>query len=325
MTDESPDANPSRAGRKLLSLRTPEDLVACVPVVFGFMPEESVVMMTLGGRQSFHARADLPSMIDLDQLASMLLEPVRRHTARTVAFLTVSEDPERARLALAVLAAMFEGAGVEVAAGVAVDGHRWWGLGDVDALAAGTPYDVTGHPFHADAVLRGEVLHRTRDDIAALVSLDAAAVAGVAAALASTPYEATDIDGLRAVAMARRGRGGDQEPTDLEVAWLLRALGEEGVADEVAAELTREQAKGYAAWWASIARRSPDPWSRHPAALAAMAAWLAGDGALAWCAVDRVRSVTADHPLAELVAELIETAESPIEWERRRRDLSRPA
>jgi hypothetical protein len=47
----------------------------------------------------------------------------------------------------------------------------------------------------------------------------------------------------------------------------------------------------------------------------AFAAWLAGDGALAWCAVDRCQAVEPDHSLAGLVAQLLESATSPDDWE----------
>ena len=43
----------------------------------------------------------------------------------------------------------------------------------------------------------------------------------------------------------------------------------------------------------------------------------AGDGALAWCAVDRGREVDPDHSLAGLVADLLEGAVPPTAWERR--------
>ena len=44
-----------------LTARTPEDVIAAVPLVLGFVPEESVVMLTFGGRHTFHARLDLPA------------------------------------------------------------------------------------------------------------------------------------------------------------------------------------------------------------------------------------------------------------------------
>ena len=38
-----------------------EDLLAVVPVVLGFEPADSIVMLTLGARHTFHARVDLPA------------------------------------------------------------------------------------------------------------------------------------------------------------------------------------------------------------------------------------------------------------------------
>ena len=43
-----------------LTARTPEDILAVVPVVLGFEPTESLVMLTFGSDPPFHARVDLP-------------------------------------------------------------------------------------------------------------------------------------------------------------------------------------------------------------------------------------------------------------------------
>ncbi len=59
--------------------RSPEDILAVVPVVLGFEPEESVVMLTFGGRHSFHARADLPGLADISSCAEQLLRPALSH------------------------------------------------------------------------------------------------------------------------------------------------------------------------------------------------------------------------------------------------------
>ena len=57
-------------------------------------------------------------------------------------------------------------------------------------------------------------------------------------------------------------------------------------------------------------RRPPTRWPA-PAALLAFAAWQAGDGALAWCAVDRCLEADPDYSLAGLVAELLTAAVPP--------------
>ena len=45
----------------------------------------------------------------------------------------------------------------------------------------------------------------------------------------------------------------------------------------------------YVEFWSDVVRRTPDELVPGPASVLAFAAWLAGDGALAWCAVDRRR------------------------------------
>ena len=55
-----------------------------------------------------------------------------------------------------------------------------------------------------------------------------------------------------------------------------------------------------------MVRRSPTELLAAPAALLAFAAWLAGDGALAWCAVDRCALADPDYRMAGLVAHTLE-------------------
>jgi hypothetical protein len=51
------------------------------------------------------------------------------------------------------------------------------------------------------------------------------------------------------------------------------------------------------------------------ATLLALAAWQAGNGALAWCALDRCFDVDEDYPLAGLVARLLTEAMPPEAWD----------
>jgi hypothetical protein len=48
----------------------------------------------------------------------------------------------------------------------------------------------------------------------------------------------------------------------------------------------------------------------------ALAAWQSGDGALAWCALDRCAEVDADHPLADVVTQVLVGALPPDVWDR---------
>ena len=70
--------------------------------------------------------------------------------------------------------------------------------------------------------------------------------------------------------------------------------------------------------WTDLVRRAPDGLVSGAAGVLAFAAWTQGDGALAWCAVDRCFEDEPDHSLGRLVAEALERATPPIEdWEAR--------
>jgi hypothetical protein len=67
--------------------------------------------------------------------------------------------------------------------------------------------------------------------------------------------------------------------------------------------------------WTDLVRRAPADLRAAPAAVLAMAAWFAGHGALAWCAVDRAEEAAPGHTLARLVGDLLAAAVAPTAWE----------
>jgi hypothetical protein len=106
---------------------------------------------------------------------------------------------------------------------------------------------------------------------------------------------------------------------------LALALRDPASRDEAWCGLTRDVARTHVELWSDVVRRVPDEVVAGPAAVLAVAAWLAGDGALAWCAIERCRAVEPDHTLARLVADLLDDACSPDLWEQVRAALGRGA
>ena len=83
-----------------LTARSPEDLLALVPVVLGFVPSDSVVMLTFGAEHTFHARVDLPEGRDeLPDVVAALLDPAVQHRVRRVVFVVYSRHERRAQRA----------------------------------------------------------------------------------------------------------------------------------------------------------------------------------------------------------------------------------
>jgi hypothetical protein len=95
---------------------------------------------------------------------------------------------------------------------------------------------------------------------------------------------------------------------------VLRAVAHQDLRDLVWCEMTRDSAPDHVVLWRDLVRRAPEPLAGPAAGVLAFAAWLAGDGALAWCAVERSLAADPDVVLARLVAQALESATPPSYW-----------
>jgi hypothetical protein len=292
-----------------LTARTPEDVLAAVPVVLGFEPCDSIVMLTFGGAETFHARVDLPPPSDVDEAVALLLDPATQHGVTRVLFVVYADDGPVVRSVVRRLRRDFTRSGVDVVEVLRTHGGRWFAPGRPGAPVAGVPYDVGDHRFRAQAVVEGIVVHGSRAELEAMLAPIPAAVEEVARevrrALPSVPGEIADLVDLRLEA----GRF-----TSLELARLLVGLLERQGLEAAWSGLSREAAPRHVRLWTDVVQRAPEHLVAGPAAALGLAAWLAGHGALAWCAVDRSRAVDPTHRLAALVAELLTRAVPPSTW-----------
>ncbi|CAB4697528.1 MAG: DUF4192 family protein [Actinobacteria bacterium] len=304
-----------------LTAHCPDDLLAMVPLVIGFTPEDSVVMLTFAARRAFHARVDLPPPERpdlLDDLSDALLEPAERHGVRLVAFVVHTEDADLARRAAAVLVAAFTGSGIEVIDALHADGLRWRpAVGQRAGLPAdGVPYDVSEHRFAAQAVVAGRVVHGTRAELARSVAADPERVAAVSLALEEPPVGPVARGDWRAVAVWVRGTIAHHiehrtVPSDAEAASILLAITTVRVRDAAWHLMLDAPVDQHVELWTDLVRRAPAALLAAPASLLGVAAWLAGHGALAWCAVDRCREHHPDYSLARLVEDALQQAMPP--------------
>lgn len=302
-------------------VRSPEDVLALVPVVFGFEPSESMVMLTFGADPPFHARVDLPARSDdIAEMATMLAEPARHHGAPYALLIVFSEHDRLADRALRATARSLADRGIEVIDALRADGHRWFpvpvfGGRSAEIPELGVPYDLSGHRFAAQAVYDGRVLHASREELAGSIAAVPGLVARVIPELAALGPQAPALDeGRWARELVVRHTERTTCPDDGEVARLLRGMLDVRVRDAACSPLCRDRARSHVELWTDVVRRAPDPLVPAPSAVLALAAWQAGDGALAWCAVDRCCEVEPDYSLAQLVGDLLTRAVAPQSW-----------
>ena len=226
-----------------LTARGPEDVLAMVPVVLGFVPEDSLVMLTFGAAQSFHARVDLPpDSAALREVVDALLDPAVRHGVRRVLLVAYTPDLRLAERVTGRVRDAFERRRIEVIGRLVADGRCWWPLPREEG-APGTPYDVSAHRFAAEAVLRGLVTHGSRADLSATLAAVPEAVAEVTRALAgrSGPDQPVAEAGWAAATVRRCVADGTTLPAG-DTARLLTGLRDLSVRDAAWTTLTRADA-----------------------------------------------------------------------------------
>lgn len=312
-----------------LTVRNEADLLALVPFTLGFVPEDSLVIVTFGrdGRP-FHARVDLPDdVLALEAVAAELVGAAVRNDAEVALVVVYTVDECLAEMADELVAPYLVAGGIRILTSIRADGSRWYPLdpdtGDPRRLQ-GVPYDITTHPLTSQSVLEGRVLYASRNEMQDSLSVvDPALVDAVDDAVTALPV----LGSVRSLLVAegqwamrctdRLLRGGPEVVTSCpaeELARLLRALAHRDIRDLVWNEIDRATAPAYVVLWRELVRRSPEQAVAAPAGLLAFSAWLAGNGALAWCAIDRALEADPDHKLAQLVAEALEMAMPPSRW-----------
>lgn len=310
-----------------LKARTPEDLLAMVPYILGFRPEHSLVLLTFGApTPTFHARVDLPDdPSEIPDVVALLVDPVRRHRVPRAVLIAYTDDTSLGEDALGLLATGLAVEGVEIVEMLQVRGNRWFSLmrrppGGDASCDPGVAFDERSHPFAAQAVLEGRVTLNSREELAdTLVGTDLEAIEQLGDAVMDWGGRWAERDlGHEALwvqeTVARCVADGVILSTT-DAGHLLVACQELPLRDVAWGQMSRDNAAQHVNLWRDVLRRTPPELEAVPATLLAFAAWLAGHGALAWCALDRATVADPDYSMARLVGDALEQALPPTSWE----------
>lgn len=299
-----------------LVVQSPDELIAAVPHVLGFKPEESIVLMPISQGLPC-ARIDLPRTAeDRDQVLRALRGPYGQHARRgaMVALVCVTEDRRSAELASQHLASGLAEVGVESKLRLWANGHRWV---ELNTGAAGNLSQHAADRVAATTVLAGAAQPAAnRASLAASLTGDREPLATVLLAArrdaeTSTPTRERDwaLDRLEQFHIDGR------RLSDPDAARLLVAVKTTATRDALWEDMSRDNTRSHIALWTDLTRRAPDEVRAAPAALLGFSSWLRGDGARAWCALDQVPA-SQPYPMAAIVASALQSGLHPREWER---------
>lgn len=312
--------------------RTPVDLLAVVPFVIGFHPEDSVVLLTFSEHDradtaSFHARVDLPLVEDQQrQVAGLLRDVATRHRARRVGLILYTDDVAAARLFADLMVPALVDDDIEVIDVIRVDGERFYAVDDDDD--PGTSYDLASHPFTASQVLLGRVAHDSRaalrDTLVGRDDEEADEIAAFASDVVDSLVDVAHGPGALSALMVEEARwvqatvrslvASGARVTTQDAARLLVLTSFDALREVAWSEMSRSNARRHVELWRGLTRQAPRDLRAGVSGLLGFAAWLAGDGALAWCALERCFEADPDDQLGHHVASLVESATAPAVW-----------
>jgi hypothetical protein len=307
-----------------------EGLLAAVPVLIGFRPRDSLVMIATGGprgrRVGLTLRVDLPPPDDPELVAALCgsaAAALCRDDPEGAAVLVVGGGeplppapgepgwPPRVDIAgTATLALLEREIGVHTVAWAAeiAAGAPWRCYPLHDCRCEGTLPDPGASVLAATAVARGAVLRDSREELERVVepvgpSADAADGGGAASADPRRLLREALADAAAGRLLVGRGLAGA----------MTSALRRPWFRDEALAACAGPAAPEAEQLWAALARACPGADAATPAALLAVSALLRGDGALANVALDRALQADPAHRLSATLRRALDGGWGPRE------------
>jgi hypothetical protein len=311
-------------------LNRPGALIAALPAVLGFVPENSLVLVSLeDGQLGSVMRVDLSEDI-VDRVRHLAEVAAAAGPQAAIAVIIDAEGAdcpgcnEEYRLLCAELAEALAQKEIQLWAAHVVDrvarGGRWH---CVDGCGSGGSVDdPSASPLAAAAVLDGRRLYRRRAELQAVIAVDdPARSAGLADALRrqATKREAAHRadptacgrrDVQDAMAAAARVAGGERLSA-AELAALGCALSDGEVRDTLYALAVGERAGEAESLWALLARTLPPPWRVEALVLLAFSAYARGDGPLAGVSLEAALRCDPGHRMAGMLDQALQSGMKP--------------
>jgi hypothetical protein len=315
-TSQSPDFHLNRPGV----------LIAALPAVLGFVPEKSLVLVTVDrGEMGCVMRVDLSDEL-VDSLGHVADVAAAARPDSAIA-VVIDEEGANCRMCndehrelAGLLTTVLADRGIELLAAHVVDrvaaGGRWHcadGCGN-----AGTVDDPSASPLAAAAVLDGRRLYARRAELQQVIDvIDPARTDALAEIIddgkpdpAQRADEAARADIEAAIGAAARVAD-TVDLGDDELARLAWALTDIRVRDTLYALAVGENAGQAESLWAVLSRTLPEPWRVEALVLLAFSAYARGDGPLAGVSLEAALRGDPTHRMAGMLDTALQSGMRP--------------
>lgn len=292
---------------------TPVDLVAVLPYLFGFVPSKSVIVLALEGRQVLAAgRFDTAAALDLEsgQLAASLAPLASAGSDHVVVGWHDAVLEAEQAAARTVAALRLECQTIIVSNGrCRADGGAW-----ANCAASLPAADTAGLAVLGDR-------QAVADKVAGPRPGDALAERRWASARVALTHRSSRWCHDRLKTLLRRGLADPEALSDADRVELAALVKGGLVRDGVWATMTLQRAGSQVVLWSSVVALVPDDGAVAPLGLLGVAAWLAGQGALATCCLERGLAIDGAHSLLRLFESIHVACVPPGAWPNMRQQL----
>jgi uncharacterized protein DUF4192 len=318
-----PPAAPSPANT--IYLDDMGELIAGIPSMIGFPPQESLVLMTfhIGERIQLGAtmRMDLPDQAKAPDLVAQLCLTAVANEAEVAVPVVIggSADPPELpyRWLMDLVLQELDDVDIPIVHAIWVPavefGETWWCY--VDEECTGQVRDPQSSALAALHAYAGLVRYASRAEMASHLAPDREdGVAHVAQLLAARAGQRADTPAERwAEVSAAIDATGDTVPelAHEQVARLAEALSDPLVRDNCLPLPLTDRGDAAERLWTALIRAVPAPERASPAILLAIHAYLRGEGVLANMAVEAALDADPDLDLARLVREALDRGLPP--------------
>lgn len=298
-----------------LRAHSTEEILDLVPHLLGFHPTDSLVVLVVeSGVVVVTARVDLADIAPTGQLEGLLHRLWTRFPAAGAWLLAYTPDSGLGWDVLQRCEAFLERA--PLCRLTLVSGDSWWSDGPG---GPGGRHDPGHGPLAAAAAFHGLPARRTRAELEACFDppgqTEYSRLLGLAATVAAE------------LARQRKGRW----PGDL-VRVVRAQLGNVALGETAAVRLAllacdpptqeaalllvnRQNATAHLALWQAVVNRVPPEYAGNALALAGMAGWIAGEGAVVTICLDRLNGSRANPALPEILQLVCDDVVPPSLWE----------
>ncbi|WP_374999405.1 DUF4192 domain-containing protein [Aeromicrobium sp. CTD01-1L150] len=299
------------------------DLIAALPTCFGFVPQESLCAISTSGprnRFGFSVRVDLPEEDHVEQVADHVAMHLQRQGAEGAIIVAVSERPELAGRAVWALERALDPV-LPVVSAWATEERYWTTFDDCDPR--GHPYEPSPHHLAVvQAVAAGQQILPDRASLERRYlpersarrewiarSLDAMTLE-VASRMHQSEVPAEELGRLDVEPILEGALLG-RTPCEGDVLRLALWMSTVSVRDFAWRWINRETARDMLTLWAHVARLAPPGLEPGPLCLAAVSAYVQGDGAQALIAAERAQGLDPDYALAGLIVQCLQAGVHP--------------